>query len=286
MDPRYFVFHYSSRNWWYLHCPTAFRGESWDCSGYGDETLLWDCACADGWGCESRLCWVPKREAAVCFCLSCLSDGRVRGSGGMFVPPLKWYDRWALYVLSISQMSIQIDNWALQAVCKPLGKCLHFQHHLLVLHCFWLRAAASIYESNQKSQSSWEPGSWTVGAVHATSSDVARLEQPEGLVEFSKENARHEALQLCVPVRKLVLVCEAVPSDPHLRSSALLNSKACNLLHIQFGNWMWQLIKVKVEGRGPGNSLLTSSQASSGCLAHLCCHLCKSCPPENHRTHF
>lgn len=152
----------------------------------------------------------------------------------------------------------------------------------MVLHCFWLRAAASIYERSQKSHSSWEPGSWTVGAAHATSSDVARLEQPTGLLEVSKRNARHEALQLCVSVRKLVLVCEAVQSDPHLRSSALLNSKACNLFRREFGKGMWQLTKEKVEGRGPGISLLASSQASSGCLAHLCWH----CLPENHRTHF
>lgn len=49
--------------------------------------------------------------------------------------------------------------------------------------------------------------------MHAASSETARLEQPAGVVEFSKGNARHEALQLCVSVRKLVLVCEAVRSD-------------------------------------------------------------------------
>lgn len=33
-----------------------------------------------------------------------------------------------IYILSISQMSTQIANWALQAACKSLEECLHFQH--------------------------------------------------------------------------------------------------------------------------------------------------------------
>lgn len=48
------------------------------------------------------------------------------------------------------------------------------------------------------------------GALHEISSDVAILEQPTGLVEFSKGSARREALQLCMSVRELVLVCECV----------------------------------------------------------------------------
>lgn len=80
MNPKYFTFHYSSRNRWHLHCPTAFRGECWYHSSYGYETLLWDFPCSDGWKCELRLWQVPRREATVCFCLNHLSNGRGAGS--------------------------------------------------------------------------------------------------------------------------------------------------------------------------------------------------------------
>lgn len=145
----------------------------------------------------------------------------------------------------------------------------------MVLHCIWLRAAASIYESSQKSHSSWKPGSWTVGAVRATSSDVARLEQPTGLWSFPR---KMKGMRPCNCVCLWENWCWSVPSDSHLRPSALINSKACNLLHIQIVKGTWQLTTVKVEGRGPGVSLLASSQVSSGCSAHLCCHLCLALP--------
>lgn len=115
-------------------------------------------------------------------------------------------------------MSVQTVAWALQAVCKSLEERLHFQHLFYGLTLLLIKSCCC----------RTAPGKQGAEQLDATSSEVARLEQPMGLVEFSKGNARHEALQLRVPVRKLALLCEAVQGDPHLRSSALLNSEACN----------------------------------------------------------
>lgn len=71
-----------------------------------------------------------------------------------------------------------------------------------------------------------------------------------------------------------------------IRICAPVLGKGCNLLHTQLNRGMWQLIKMKVEGRSPGISLLAPSHASFGCMAHLCCYLFQPCRLENHRPHF